>query len=149
MSQFIDVKARHNARKHAIQAIYQWQLTQFSIREIEQQFQNDYLGKRVDTAYFGILLHEVPTKISEIDAAIATHISRPMQDVDPIELAVLRLATFELLFRIEIPHQIIINEALELAKTFGSQESHRFVNGVVDKVARLARPLEFSASFKN
>jgi len=149
MRQSIDMKARRNARKHAVQAIYQWQLTQFSIREIEQQFQNDYLGKRVDTAYFQTLLHEIPTKINEIDQAITAHLSRPMADVDPIELAVLRLATYELLFRIEIPHQVVINEALELAKTFGSQESHRFVNGVLDKAARIARPIEFSTSFKN
>ncbi len=149
MPQPIDMKARRNARKHAVQAIYQWQLTQFSIREIDQQFQDDYLGKRVDTAYFQILLHEVPTNVTQIDEAISTHISRPMQDIDPIELAVLRLATYELLFRIEIPHQVVINEALELAKTFGSQDSHRFVNGVLDKVARIARPIEFSDSFKN
>ena len=149
MPQPIDMKARRNARKHAVQAIYQWQLTQFSIREIDQQFQDDYLGKRVDTAYFQTLLHEIPTNVTQIDQAISTHISRPMQDVDPIELAVLRLATYELLFRIEIPHQVVINEALELAKTFGSQDSHRFVNGVLDKVARIARPIEFSAAFKN
>ncbi len=149
MHDSIDLKGRRNARKHSIQAIYQWQLTQFSIREIEQQFQDDYLGKRVDTAYFQTLLHEVPTNITQIDAAITTHVSRPMQDIDPIELAVLRLATFELLFRVEIPHQVVINEALELAKTFGSQDSHRFVNGVLDKVARIARPIEFSSAFKN
>lgn len=145
----IDMKARRNARKHAIQAIYQWQLTQFNICDIEQQFQDDYLGKRVDTPYFQTLLHEVPAHITRIDQAIAAHISRPMPDVDPIELAVLRLATFELLFRIEIPYQVVINEALELAKIFGSQDSHRFVNGVLDKVARIARPIEFSASFKH
>ncbi len=149
MPQSIDMKARRNARKHGVQAIYQWQLTQFSIREIDQQFQEDYLGKRVDTAYFQILLHEIPANVTQIDQAISTHISRPMHDVDPIELAVLRLATYELLFRIEIPHQVVINEALELAKTFGSQDSHRFVNGVLDKVARIARPIEFSAAFKN
>lgn len=145
----IDLKARHNARKHLVQALYQQQFAQQTIRDIESQFLDEYLGKRVDLEYFSQSLFRISEKISEIDKTFSHYVSRPMQDIDPIELAVLRLATFELLNRIEIPHQIIINEALELAKTFGSQDSHRFVNGILDKVARDTRPLEYSVTTKN
>lgn len=147
MSEKIDLKARHNARKHLVQALYQRQFTQFDIRDIELQFQQNYLlGKRVDIDYFTQLLHGTSEKSNEIDQAFTPYLTRPINDIDPIELCILRLATFELLFRLEIPHQIIINEALELAKTFASQESFRFINGVLDKVAQKTRPFAFSSN---
>lgn len=144
----IDLKARHNARKHALQALYQWQLTQHDIRAIEQQFHDEFLGSRVELAYFQELLYGIPAKTSEIDSAFSPYLSRPLEDIDIIELAVLRLATFELLFRLDIPYQVVINEALELVKAFGTQESFRFINGVLDKTARAVRHLEFQSSPK-
>ncbi len=137
-----DMKARHNARKNLIQAIYQWQLTQEDVREIEQQFLDSFLGKRVEFPYFQAILHEIPIQIKKIDAAFSPHLSRPLRDVDPIELAVLRLATFELLFRIDIPYQVIINEALELTKVFGTQEGFKFINSILDKTAQNIRTEE-------
>ncbi len=145
MLEKIDLKARHNARKHIIQALYQWQLTQSNLSEIEQQFQEEFLGSRVELAYFQELLHTIPRQITTIDDAFSPHLSRPLNDIDPVELAILRLATFELLFRIDIPYQVVINEALELTKTFGSQESFRFINGVIDKVAHKTRTAEVNA----
>ncbi len=139
----IDLKARHNARKHLVQALYQWQLTHQQIGESEQQFLEQFFSSRVDLAYFQSLLYSIAEKVSTIDATFSPHLSRALEEIDAIELAVLRLATFELLFRLDIPYQVVINEALKLTKTFGTQEGFRFVNGVLDKAARATRPLEF------
>lgn len=150
MLEKIDLKARHNARKHAIQALYQWQLTQADLSDIEQQFQEEFLGSRVELAYFQELLHQIPQKITDIDKTFAPYLaSRAHNEIDPIELSVLRLATYELLFRLDIPYQVVINEALELTKTFGTQEGFRFVNGVLDKVAQQIRAIECSAHKKS
>lgn len=149
MHNTFDLKARHNARKHIIQALYQWQLTQLDIREIEYQFSNEFLGTRVEHAYFQALLYGVPQNVQEIDATFSPYLTRTQENIDPIELAVLRLATFELLFRLDIPYQVVINEALELTKTFGTQEGFRFVNGILDKVARATRVAEVASRKKS
>jgi N utilization substance protein B len=150
MSEKIDLKARHNARKHAVQAIYQWQLTQLDIRAIEQQFITEFLGTRVEQAYFQELLYGIPREIQQIDAAFSPYLSsRTQGEVDPVELAVLRLASYELLFRPDVPYQVVINEALELTKTFGTNEGFRFINGVIDKVAQTVRTLEVTSRKQN
>lgn len=149
MPHTFDLKARHNARKHIVQALYQWQMAQASISEIEQQFLDDFLGTRVERPYFQSLLYEIPQRLQEIDAGFSAYLSRAQSEIDPIELAVLRLASYELLFRIDIPYQVIINEALQLTKTFGTQEGFRFVNGVLDKAAQTIRKEEYMSQAKN
>lgn len=137
-----DIKARHNARKHLIQAIYEWQLTQEQYHEIERQFLDVFLGNRVEVHYFQDALREIILNVKKIDSAFLPYADRKPQDIDHVELAVLRLACFELLFRIDIPYQVVLNEALELTKVFGTQEGFRFVNGILDKVAQDTRQQE-------
>ena len=134
--------ARHLARKKALQALYQWELTGMDVREIVQQFeQYQDLGK-VDVAYFTQLTRGVPRSIDTLDAHIEPHISRKVDDLDPIERTVLRLCCYELEQSREIPYKVLINEAVELTKLFGAEQGHKFVNGVADKVAHVIRPHE-------
>ena len=127
---------RHKARHFAMQAIYQWQLTGMSPTEIEQQFLEDQPVKGADLSYFHDLLTGVATNSKELDAVFAPHLSRPLDDLDPVDKAILRLGTFELLYRQEVPFRVVINEAIILAKEFAEQDSHKFVNGVLDKVVK-------------
>lgn len=131
------------ARRCAAQALYQWQLTgQEPIRIATQFLADQDLGK-ADPDYFQELVTQVPARVEEIDAVLAPFLDRPMLQVDPVERAILRLGGYELTQRLDIASRIIINEAVELAKVFGADQGHRFVNGVLDKVARATRPIEF------
>ena len=125
---------RHKARHFALQAIYQWQLTQLSPTEIERQFLEDQPVRGADLDYFHDLVSGVVNNVSEIDETYAPHLSRPLEDLDQIDKAVLRLGTFELLYRQEVPYRVVINESIILAKEFAEQDSHKFVHGVLDKV---------------
>lgn len=127
---------RHKARHFALQAIYQWQLTQLSPTEIERQFLEDQPVRGADLDYFHDLVSGVVNNVSEIDETYAPHLSRPLEDLDQVDKAVLRLGTFELLYRQEVPYRVVINEAIILAKEFAEQDSHKFVNGVLDKVIK-------------
>lgn len=135
---------RHRAREYALQAIYQWQYTQDSPTDIELQFHEDYDLSKVDTEYFSEMLHQIPKKLTEIDDTIEKALDRPFQDLNPVELAVLRIAVYELLYRQDIPYKVIINEALQITKTFGAQEGFKYVNGVLDTLAKHIRGLEVS-----
>ena len=130
---------RHNARKYALQALYQWMISGNDINEIEIQFLKEFNFSKVDIEYFRGLLHGVPTQLDELDAAMEPFLSRPASRLTPIELTVLRMAIFELLNYKDIPYQVIINEALELNKKFGAQDGFKFVNGVLDKAAHKIR----------
>lgn len=135
---------RHKAREYALQAIYQWQYTQDSPTDIELQFHEDYDLSKVDTDYFSEMLHQIPKKLTEIDDTIEKVLDRPFHDLNPVELAVLRIAVYELLYRQDIPYKVIINEALQITKTFGAQEGFKYVNGVLDTLAKDIRGLEVS-----
>lgn len=139
----ISMKARRKARQLALQAIYQWQLTAAPAKEIEQQFQEDDKLKKADAEYFQELVHGVPQEILILDNKMSEFLNRPVEELSPVELAVLRIATYELLHRLEIPYRVIINEALELTKTYGSVDGFKYVNGVLDRVAKLLRAQEF------
>jgi N utilization substance protein B len=128
--------ARRNARHYALQAMYQWQI---SSRDIEAQFIAHQIVKKVDLDYFKELIHSVPEQQEALDQYIIPFLRRPITELDPIELAILRLATYELDSRLDIPYRVIINEALELTKRFGSVEGFKFVNGVLDQIARKIR----------
>lgn len=141
--------ARHNARRYAVQAMYQWQLADAPINDIEAEFLLHHIDKKFDAAYFKELIHGVPEHLTEIDQEMQPFLGRPMQEIDPVELAVLRLAIYELLKRPDVPYRVIINEALELTKKFGSVEGHKFVNGVLDRSAKKIRATEVSMQSKN
>lgn len=134
--------ARHHARCYVIQAMYQWQLTGAALIDIEMEFLRYHIDKKMDHEYFKELLHEIPKNVDVIDAAMKPYLGRMLEEIDPIELAVLRVATYELIKRPDVPYRVVINEALELNKKFGSIEGHKFVNGVLDKVARKQRATE-------
>lgn len=127
---------RHKARHFALQAIYQWQMTGDSASEIEKQFLEDQPLKGADLDYMHDLISGVVANSNELDEIYSPHLSRPLKDLDYVDMAILRLATFELTYRQEIPFRVIINEAIELAKSFAEQDSHKFVNGVLDKVVK-------------
>ncbi|NVJ49712.1 MAG: transcription antitermination factor NusB [Gammaproteobacteria bacterium] len=133
---------RRKARHYAIQAVYQWQMSGNALADIENQFIETINPNKVEVPYFLALLRGTLTKLSNLDEQIAPHIDRDIEQIDPVERAVLRLAAFELAERQDIPYKVVINEALELAKVFGAEDGHKYVNGVLDKVAKDLRPLE-------
>ncbi|WP_277963937.1 transcription antitermination factor NusB [Pseudomonas sp. RIT-To-2] len=136
---------RREARKLATQALYQWHMASHSLNEIEAQFRVDNDFTDVDGAYFREILHGVPASKSEIDAVLTPCMDLALEELDPVELAVLRLSTWELLKRVDVPYRVVINEGIELAKVFGSTDGHKFVNGVLDKVAPNVRAAEVKA----
>lgn len=125
--------ARRKARRMAIQAVYSWQLSGNAISDIEAEFLTDNDLSKVDVAYFQDLFRGVATSVAALDAALAPHSTRPFDELDQIERAVLRVSAYELRSRLDVPYKVIMNEAIELAKAFGAEDSHRFVNGVLDK----------------
>jgi N utilization substance protein B len=133
---------RRKARELAVQAVYSWQLSQNNIAEIELNFLTENSARRFDIPYFQQLFRGISAQISSIDEKISPHVDRPLKDVDPVEKAILRVAVFELSECLDVPYRVIINETIELAKSFGADDSHKFVNGVLDKVVKLVRPNE-------
>jgi N utilization substance protein B len=138
--------SRTRARRLALQGLYEWQVSGNSPGEIEKQYLVEKELHNVDIAYFRELLIEVPMHIVELDEAIAHLLSRKMGEVDPVEQAVLRLGAYELLYHPDIPYRVVINEAVELAKLFGAEQGHRFVNGIMDRLAASMRSIEVNAS---
>ena len=133
---------RRRARSAAVQALYQWHMTGQDAAEIEQQFLADRFAEDapvVDRGFFHELLHGVVAMAEELDRRIEPLLDRPVSQVDPVECAILRIGAFELVARLEIPTGVTINEAVELAKTFGGENGHRYVNGVLDRLARDVR----------
>jgi len=133
---------RRKARELAVQAVYSWQLSGNSVTDVEAHFLSENAKRRFDIPYFQQLFRGVTTMTSSIDAAIEPHVDRPLNDVDHIEKAVLRVAIFELSDCKDVPYRVVINEAIELAKLFAADDSHKFVNGVLDKAVKLIRPEE-------
>jgi len=141
-------KGRSNARKKATQALYQWSMSGNDLAEIEQQFHQEQNMEKVDTDYFHKLLHEVPTEITALDELIVKYSDRKESELDPIEQSILRLSSFELKNCIDVPYKVVISEAITLAKMFGSDKSHAFVNSILDKLAKDIRKLEIDNSKK-
>jgi N utilization substance protein B len=135
---------RHRARELALQGIYQWRITAGDESKIEQQIQAEKNIGRFDKELFSKLLRGALSQHADIEALISPHLDRPLAELSPVEFAVLLLGTFELAQHIEVPYKVVINEAVELAKTFGGTDGHKFVNGVLDKLAPQLRAPEFS-----
>jgi transcription antitermination protein NusB len=131
---------RHNARRAVVQALYQWQATSQQPHDIMQQFVGDRSLQRFDKKLFRELFAGTLEEREALDALLTPFLDRPLEQVDPVERSILRLACYELQHRLEIPLRVVINEAVELAKTFGGESGHRFVNGVLDKLADRVRP---------
>lgn len=127
--------SRNRARQAAVQALYQWQLTQQPPDQIESHFINDHELNGVDLDYFHHLVREVPLHLHELDDHLIPYLDRDIEEVDPVERAILRIGVFELEFHPEIPYKVVLNEAVELAKTFGAEHGHKYINAVLDKAA--------------
>lgn len=142
MSDNTNIHARKKARIVAMQALYQWQMSGEELHSIELQYieHNDF--SKIDLNYFRELLYGVPKNLQQLEGDFTPELDRALEELNPIELAVLRLATYELIHRPDIPYKVVISEALSLAKRFGSNCGHKFVNGVLDKVAKKLRTSE-------
>lgn len=134
---------RKKARRYAMQALYGWDLSQNSLSEVENHVLLEHAEEDFDRDYLQVLLHEVPEQLNDIESLMSPYLSRKIEELGIIELTILRISVYELKSRLDIPYRVVINEALELAKTFASPDSHKFVNGVLDKIAKRLRISEF------
>ena len=137
---------RRKARHYGMQALYQWQMAGAPLSEIETEFRTDYDFSHVDLEYFQALLHEIPACTDELEGIFEPLLDRKLGDLDPIERTLLRMGTFELAKRLDVPFKVVINEEVALAKKFGATDSHKYINGVLDKVARELRKVEIDAA---
>ena len=135
--------ARRKARHFAVQALYQWQLAGADLAQIEAEFRTDNDMSKVDMEYFHDILHGVPRDKSLLDEKVSPLlVDRRLDEMTPVELAIVRLGAYEMMRRIDVPYKVVINEAIELAKTFGATDGHKFINGVLDKLAQRERSVE-------
>jgi N utilization substance protein B len=137
---------RRKARHYGMQALYQWHMAGASPGVIEAEFRADYDFSHVDLEYFQALLHGVPARVDELEAVLEPLLDRKLSELDPIERTLLRMGTFELAQRPDVPYKVVINEAVSLAKKFGATDGHKYINGVLDKVARELRKVEIAAA---
>ena len=138
-------RKRHKAREFALRALYQWQVTGQDLGDIVNQFIASNDVRKFDVPYFQDLFRGVPTHLDELDAHLDPLLDRGVEQVDMVERAVLRLGAYELQHHPEIPFRVVINEAVELAKEYGAEQGHRYVNGVLDKLSKSLRSMERSA----
>jgi N utilization substance protein B len=136
---------RHRAREFALQGIYQWLLNQEDPGAIDAHIRNAHGFEKADAEHFDILLHGVIKNAEALRSSIAPFIDRSIEELSPIEHAALLIGAFELAHHIEIPYRVVINEAVELTKSFGGIDGHKYVNGVLDKLASTLRAEEVAA----
>ncbi|QID16516.1 transcription antitermination factor NusB [Nitrogeniibacter mangrovi] len=137
--------ARRRAREFALQGVYQWLISGNSVPQIEDQVQQAAGFDKADAALFTTLLRGALEAPAALEAEFAPFIDRTVAELSPIERAVLTVATYELKHHVEVPYKVVINEAIELTKSYGGTDGHRFVNGVLDKVAAQLRSVEVEA----
>jgi N utilization substance protein B len=136
------IKKRKHARDKALQALYQWQLSAEDLDWIRDHYLQEQGVAAGDEAYFLELLYKIPPQVDELDSNYRKYVENFADHLDPIETNILRIATYELLNHLEIPYKVVINEAINLAKRYGADDSHKFVNGVLDPLCEELRSLE-------
>ena len=129
-----------------MQALYQWEMAGASLNDIEAEFRADYDFSHVDLEYFQALLHGVPANVDELEARLEPLLDRKLDDLDPIERTLLRMGTYELASRPDVPYKVVINEAVALTKKFGATDGRKYINVVLDKVARDLRKVDIDAA---
>ncbi|MDF1797400.1 MAG: transcription antitermination factor NusB [Coxiellaceae bacterium] len=136
------VNPKHKSRALALQVVYQWDMTRQASNEVVSQFmaEQDLTGAK--QSYFIKLAEGVFENLDEVDALIATKIDRDKAELNPVELAVLRVAVYELKYCWDVPYRVVINEAIELTKEFGANQGYKYINGVLDKIAPEVREME-------
>jgi transcription antitermination protein NusB len=138
--------ARSKARHYAMQALYQWQMTKNPINSIIAEFHADNDMSKVDVEYFHAIVHGVPAQVTTLEMDFLPFVNdMALEQIDPITLALLRMACFEFRECLDVPYRVVINESLNLAKKFGATDSYKFINGVLDKVAPRLRAVEVKA----
>jgi N utilization substance protein B len=135
---------RTQARRVALQALYQWLVNHDEVYTIEKQFFEEGLLSGLDRDWFKELLNEVANQSQALDGIYGDYLDRNIKLINPVERTILRMATYELQTQLQIPYKVVINEAIELSKRFGAEDAHKYINGVLDKVAKQLRPIEFS-----
>ena len=140
----IPLAQRRKARTLIVQALYQWYLSKSDPLEIEAQF-HEQNGGKIDWEYFSEVFLKIPKQQEALDKHISPLLDRELNSLDPVERALLYLGTFELASRIDIPYRVVINECVELAKTYGATDGHKYINGVLDKLAKSLRSVELSS----
>ena len=142
----IDPVARSRSRRRALQAIYAWQLSATSEGALIAEFAHEQAHEIADLEYFEDLVRGVLRHVAQLDAALAHFLDRKVDEGDLIERAALRIAAYELLHRPDVPYRVVINEAIDSTKRFGSEHGHTYVNGVLDKAAAILRGTESQAA---
>ena len=142
----IDPVLRSRARRRALQAVYAWQLSQSPVEKVIENFRAEQDMDVADLEYFEALVRGVAEHAGPIDAVLARYIDRDVAQVDPIERAVLRIAGYELAYRLDVPYRVVINEAIETTKRFGAEQGHTYVNGVLDRAAAEWRAAEIQGA---
>jgi N utilization substance protein B len=139
-------KQKQKARRLLVQALYSWDVGGTDLIDIEAEFHVDNDMAKVDSSLFHDILFGVPKNLTEIDSSYTPHLDRENKELDPVSRAVLRIASYELLYSIEVPYKVVINEGVNLAKTYGPTDAFKFINGVLDKVAIDKRGIEVAAN---
>jgi len=142
----VDPVLRSRARRRALQAVYAWQVSGGDANSVVAQFAHEQANEIADLEYFDDLVRGVIRHVRELDAALAQFVDRGVEEVDQIERAALRIAAYELLHRPDVPYRVVINEAIDTTKRFGSEHGHTYVNGVLDHAAAAWRAVEVGAS---
>ena len=139
---------RTRSRSLAVQAIYCWQVTGDNVGDIVNDFLTEQDTRKFEVDYFRNLVSAVPANLDELDGFISPLLDRNVESVDLVERAVLRLGTYELWKNLDVPYRVVINEYVELAKVFGADQGHKYINGVLDKSAQSLRAIEVKAARK-
>ncbi len=139
------INARKRSRRLAMQALYQLQISGDEPLDIEKQFKTQDEYKSADPEYFHELLFGIAKSIEELMASLAPFLDRKSEEVDPVEKSILLIGVYELKSRLDIPYRAILNEAINLAKKFGAEDGHKYINGILDKAAKAIRQQEIQA----
>ena len=142
----INVWARRRARRALMQAVYAWQMTGGDLKDIAGQFEGSKHLKDADEGYFNECLRGVLAGVAELDPLFEPYLDRRIDQLDYVERAILRAGSYEMKARLDVPVRVVIDEWVELAKRFGAADSFRYVNGVLDRVARDVRQTELAAT---
>jgi N utilization substance protein B len=142
---FSSFKGHEKARRYAMQALYGWQVANNDIKDVEKFYRADRNPKNYDVDYFIRLLHAIAESSTTLDTELTAYLDRTFASLDPIELTILRIAIYEFKHSFDVPFRVIIHEAVELARVFGAQDSYKFINSVLDKMAKDLRSNEIEA----
>jgi N utilization substance protein B len=141
----IKPSARRKARRFAMQALYEWAISGNAMHEIEARYRAENAMHKVDLDYFHELIHAISRDSASIDDAYLPFLDRKFHELDHVERAILRIGAYEMLKRPDVPYKVVINEGIELSKDFGATDSHKYINGILDEIARQHRQVERSS----